>query len=91
MTVLKAVALAEDLKPTAIANKAMIIRPRSASSDAPEQSPVKLKEILAGRAPDRPLTADEILFVPDSTSQRALRRAAEAAVQITTGVIIWRL
>ena len=91
MTVLKAVALAEDLKPTAIANKAMIIRPKLASSSVQEQTPVKLKDILAGRAPDRPLTADEILFVPDSTAERALRRAAEAAVQITTGVIIWRL
>jgi len=91
MTVLKALALAEDLKPTAIANKAMIIHPKPSASGAQDESPVKLKEILAGRAPDRPLQADEILFVPDSTSQRALRRAAEAAVQITTGVIIWRL
>jgi len=91
MTVLKALALAEDLKPTAIANKAMIIHPKSSAAGAQEESPVKLKDILAGRAPDRPLQADEILFVPDSTSQRALRRAAEAAVQITTGVIIWRL
>jgi polysaccharide export outer membrane protein len=91
MTVLKALALAEDLKPTALANKAMIIRPTSGSSGVQEQSPVKLKDILAGRTPDRPLTADEILFVPDSTSERALRRAAEAAVQVTTGVIIWRL
>ncbi len=91
MTVLKAVALAEDLKPTAIPNKAMIIHPKSASAGVQQESPVKLKDILAGRAPDRPLEADEILFVPDSTSQRAMRRAAEAAVQITTGVIIWRL
>jgi polysaccharide biosynthesis/export protein len=91
MTVLKALALAEDLKPTALANKAMIIRPKSSASGAQEESPVKLKDILSGHAPDRPLVADEILFVPDSTSQRALRRAAEAAVQITTGVIIWRL
>lgn len=91
MTVLKALALAEDLKPTAIPNKAVIIHPDSKASGAQKESPVKLKDILAGRAPDRPLEADEILFVPDSTGQRAMRRAAEAAVQITTGVIIWRL
>ena len=91
MTVLKALALAEDLKPTAIPNKAVIIHPDSKTSNAPKESPVKLKDILAGRAPDRPLQADEILFVPDSTGQRAVRRAAEAAVQITTGVVIWRL
>jgi polysaccharide biosynthesis/export protein len=91
MTVLKALALAEDLKPTAIPNKAVIIFPDAKASGAQKESPVKLKDILAGRAPDRPLQADEILFVPDSTGQRAMRRAAEAAVQITTGVIIWRL
>lgn len=91
MTVLKALALAEDLKPTAIPNKAVIIHPDSKASGAQKESPVKLKDILAGRASDRPLEADEILFVPDSTGQRAMRRAAEAAVQITTGVIIWRL
>ncbi len=91
MTVLKALALAEDLKPTAVADKAMIIRPKSSATGGQEESRVKLKEILAGRAPDRPLQADEILFVPDSTGERALRRAAEAAVQITTGVVIWRL
>ena len=91
MTVLKALALAEDLKPTAIPNKAVIIHPDSKASGAQKESPVKLKDILAGRAPDCPLAADEILFVPDSTSQRAMRRAAEAAVQITTGLIIWRL
>lgn len=91
MTVLKALALAEDLKPTAIPNKAVIISAEPKGSGAKKESPVKLKDILAGRAPDRPLEADEILFVPDSASQRAMRRAAEAAVQMATGVIIWRL
>ena len=91
MTVLKALALAENLRDTAIANRSVIIHAQPAGSATRDESPVKLKDILAGRAPDRPLDADEILFVPDSTSQRALRRAAEAAVQITTGVIIWRL
>jgi polysaccharide biosynthesis/export protein len=91
MTVLKAVALAEDLKPTALGNRALIIRSKVAGASPQEQAPVRLKDILSGHAPDQPLLADEILFVPDSTSQRALRRAAEAAVQAATGVIIWRL
>lgn len=91
MTVLKALALAEDLKSTAIPNRAVIIHPDSKASGAQKESPVKLKDILAGRAPDRPLEPDEILFIPDSTGQRAIRRAAEAAVQITTGLVIWRL
>ena len=91
MTVLKALALAEDLKPTAIGNRAVIIRPGSPGSNDREPKSVNLRDILGGRAPDEPLRADEILFVPDSNSQRALRRAAEAAVQAATGVIIWRV
>jgi polysaccharide biosynthesis/export protein len=91
MTVLKALALAEDLKPTALGNKALIIPPKTSGSGHPESLPVRVKDILAGRAADQPLHASEILFVPDSNSQRALRRAAEAAVQAATGVIIWRL
>ncbi|HUI43963.1 MAG TPA: polysaccharide biosynthesis/export family protein [Terriglobia bacterium] len=90
MTVLKAVALAEDLKPTAKGNKAMILQPKSSGSGE-DEAPVRLQDILAGRAPDQPLHANDILFVPDSNTQRALRRAAEAAVQAATGVIIWRL
>ena len=91
MSVLKAVALAEDLKPTAIANRALIIRSNGSGSSEGEELPVKLKDILGGRAPDQSLRAGDILFVPDSNSQRAFRRAAEAAVQAATGVIIWRL
>ena len=91
MTVLKALALAEDLKPTARGNDALIIPPKASGPGSPQGTPVRVKDILAGRAPDQPLEANEILFVPDSLGQRAMRRAAEAAVQAATGVIIWRL
>jgi polysaccharide export outer membrane protein len=91
MTVLKAVALAENLKPTAVGNRALIIHAKASTAGEQDEAPVRLKDILSGRAPDQPLHAEEILFVPDSNSQRALRRAAEAAVQAATGVIIWRL
>lgn len=90
MTVLKAIALAQDLKGTAVRSKAMIIRRNLQSRDGREEIPVDLKKVLAGRAPDCPMQPNDILFVPDSTGKKALRRAAEAAVQITTGLIIWR-
>jgi polysaccharide biosynthesis/export protein len=91
MTVLKAIALAEDLKSTAIKNRAVIIRDDPARPGlARHELPVNLSEVLEGRAPDPPMQANDILFVPDSTAKKAMRRAAEAAVQIATGVIIWR-
>ena len=91
MTVLKAIALAEDLKSTAIRKRAVIIRDVPASAGpARQELPVNLSEVLEGRAPDPPMQANDILFVPDSSTQKAMRRAAEAALQIATGVIIWR-
>lgn len=89
MTVLQAVALGQGSKPTAILRKAMIIRRGKQFPDGRQQIPVNLKKILEGRASDLQLEANDILFIPDSTSKRALRRGAEAAVQIATGLIVW--
>jgi polysaccharide biosynthesis/export protein len=89
MTVLQAVALGEGLKPTAVQKKAMIIRRGRQFPGGRGEIAVNLKEILAGQASDPGLEANDILFVPDSASKRALRRGAEAAVQIATGLVIW--
>ncbi len=89
MTVLQAVALGEGLKPTALRKKAMIIRRGHDSPNGREEIPVNLQRILSGHAADPGLAANDILFIPDSASKRALRRGAEAAVQIATGVVIW--
>ncbi len=90
ITVLQAIALAEDLKGTAVRKKAVIIRASAQKPDGREQIPVDLNKVLSGKAPDPVLQAEDILFVPDSSSKRALRRAAEAAIQTATGVAIYR-
>jgi len=84
MTVLKAVALAENLKPTAQSKKAVIIRKNAASPNGAEELPVDVSKILANRAPDSQLIADDVLFVPDSTAKKALHRAGEAAAEAAT-------
>ncbi len=91
LTVLMALALAQDLKTTAIGKRALIIRRGSAQPGGRKEIPVDLKKILARQAPDVPLEPHDILFVPDSSSRKALFRGAEAAIQMATGVIIWRL
>jgi polysaccharide export outer membrane protein len=90
MTVLKAIALAEGLKPTAIRKRSLIIHQDANQPSARHEEMLDLGRIFAGKSPDAVLRANDILFVPDSTSQKAIRRAAEAAVEITTGVIIFR-
>lgn len=90
MTVLKAVALAQDLKGTAIPQKTMIIRKSMDVAGGREEIPVNLKKILAGKAPDQTLVANDILFVPDSTAKKALRRSADAVIQTAVGIAIFR-
>ena len=55
-----------------------------------EEISVNLKEILAGKRSDVPLQPNDILFVPDNIPKSATLRAVEAAIQIGTGVVVWR-
>ena len=89
MSVLKALALAEDLKPSALRSKAVIVRRDSRTGQSAE-IPVDLSKILGAKGSNPVLQANDILFIPDSGGKRALRRAAEAALQITTGIVIFR-
>jgi polysaccharide export outer membrane protein len=89
MTVLQAIALAEDTKSTAKRGQASIIRVDPGSPDGRKQLPLDLKQILAGKAHDPVLQANDILFVPDSQSARAFRRSIEAVLQVTTGLAIY--
>ncbi len=89
MTVLQALSMAGGLDRTAAPQNARILR---SSGDGPARSEVavNLKKILTGKTPDIPLSRDDILFIPSSTSKKAAVRAAEAAIQVGTGLLIWR-
>jgi polysaccharide export outer membrane protein len=89
MTVIQAVALAEDLKPTAAGKNAMIIRKDPLKGNDREEIAVNLTKVLAGRESDARLQANDILFVPDSTGKRALHRGAEAAITAATWGLIY--
>jgi len=84
------VALAEDIKSTAKANKAIIVRRGPQYPNGREEIPVRLKEVLDGKAPDPPLQVEDILFVPDNPGKKAALRGVEAAIQVATGVAIYR-
>lgn len=89
VTVLQALALAENMTGTARPGDAVIIR-RPVGVAKEETIELDVGRILARRAPDQSLQENDILFIPDSSFKKGLRRAAEAAIQITTGVVIWR-
>lgn len=89
MTVLKAIALAGNLTPDAKRKKAYIIRKDATAPGGHKDIPVNLKKILAGRAPDQPLEANDILFVPQSTGKEALRRGLASALYVGSGMMIY--
>ena len=89
MSALQALSLAEGMTRTAAPKSAKILRPAPGSSQRAE-IPLDLNKILAGKGADVPLRPEDILFVPNNAAKSAGMRAAEAAIQIGTGVIIWR-
>lgn len=89
MTVLQAIALAEDLKSTAKRDKTVIIRPSPDSPNGHLQTPLDLRKILAGKTADPILRANDILFIPDSQGAKALHRGLEAALQAATLVAVY--
>lgn len=88
LTVMKALALAEDLKPTAAREKAVIVR--SQTGRQKQEIPVDLKRILARKADDPILQANDVLFVPDSTGKKALWRGIESAIGIGSSLVVYR-
>ncbi|MGA2607484.1 MAG: polysaccharide biosynthesis/export family protein [Terriglobia bacterium] len=90
MTVLRALALAEDLKSSAKSKKAMILRSNSSAPGGREEIPVDLRAMLKGRVPDKPLQSKDILFVPDSIAMKALKRAGDVAVTAAGFAAIYR-
>lgn len=90
ISVLQALSMAEGLGSAADAHHARILRLRP-DQDQREELPVDIKNIFAGKKPDVPMQAEDILFVPDSTGKKAALRAIEAAVQTGTGLAIWRV
>ena len=90
MTVLKAVALAGNVTSTAKQKKAVILRKDPAATGGHKDIPVNLKQILAGKAPDQSLEANDILFVPDSAGKKALQRGLQAVLGAGVTTVIYR-
>jgi len=89
MTTLKAVALAQGLTGSAKPGDAVIIR-KDPDTGKSQEIDVHLGKIMSRKAPDVTLLANDILFVPDSTGKKVLRRFGDAALSITSGLVILR-
>ena len=89
ITVLKAVALAHGLGGYAKPDDAVIYR-LNPNTGKREATPVHIKQIEQNKSQDVAMKSNDILYVPDSLTKKILVRASEAAVQIGSGVLIYR-
>jgi polysaccharide biosynthesis/export protein len=87
LTVLQAIALAGGTNHTAKMGGVRILHKTAGGSMT--ETHVQLKKMLEAKAPDVPLQADDILFVPVSGVRVAAARTAEAAISAATAVSIY--
>jgi hypothetical protein len=50
--------------------------------------PVDLKKVMQLKTEDVMLQPSDILYIPDSSGKKALRRAGEVAIGLTTGIAL---
>ncbi len=90
ISVLKAVAMAHGLLGSAKANNSVLVR-QDPKTGAKQEIPVPLKKVLQRKAPDLPLQAGDMLYVPDSTGKRILAKVGEVTLIAGAGALIYRL
>ncbi|MGA8027661.1 MAG: polysaccharide biosynthesis/export family protein [Bryobacteraceae bacterium] len=90
-TVLKVLALSEGLLPYSTTD-AYIYR-REAGKAGRDEIPIQLSQIMNRKAPDVPLKADDILYIPDNKHRRmtmtALERIAGFGTATASGLLIF--
>jgi polysaccharide export outer membrane protein len=89
MTTLKAIAMAQGTLPSAKANEAVILR-KDPATGKDREIPVDLQKVMRLKTADTTLMANDVLFVPDSNSKRAMRRVGDIVLSLTTGVALVR-
>jgi polysaccharide export outer membrane protein len=87
LTALQAVALAQGANKDSALNKSRLIRK---TPNGPQESPLLLGKILAGKQSDIALEDGDIIFVPTSKSKTVALETVTATVGILTGVAIYR-
>ena len=90
-TVLKVLALSEGLMP--YSTKEAYIYRREAGKGGRNEIPIQLTQIMSRKAPDVPLKADDILYIPDDKHRRltvtTLERIAGFGTATASGLLIF--
>lgn len=87
MTMLKVLSLAGGTTNTAKIKNTIIFRKNLATGKR-DQIPINMSKVLSLKTQDVQMEPNDILFVPDSQSLRALHRAGDVALALTEGVAV---
>jgi polysaccharide export outer membrane protein len=87
MTMLKVLSLAGGTTSTAKTKSAVIFR-KNLTTGNRDQVPIDLSKVLSLKTQDVQMEPNDILFVPDSKSLKALHRAGDVAISLTSGIAI---
>jgi polysaccharide biosynthesis/export protein len=87
MTTLKMLSLAGGTTTSAKVKEAIILR-KNADTGKRDEVPVDLNKVMHLKTEDVSLQASDILFVPDSAGKKALHRAGDVALSLTTGIAL---
>jgi polysaccharide export outer membrane protein len=88
ISVLQAIAEAQGLTPVAAKGNSVILRNKEDGER--KEIPINLGAVLKRKAPDQYLQPNDIVFVPTSGARAALLRGLDAAINIVTGIRIYR-
>jgi polysaccharide export outer membrane protein len=88
VTIMQALAMAEGLSGSPAKSGARIVR--TTEDGMRVEIPVDIGKVMKSQAPDLELTANDILYIPESGAKMAGKKALDTTIAITTGVIIWR-
>jgi len=87
LSVAQVIALSEGVKTTAKASHARLIRSTPSGRTVTELDALA---ILKGKVPDIPLQDGDIVYIPNSVSKVVILRGVEAAIGISSSVLIYR-
>jgi polysaccharide export outer membrane protein len=87
MTTLKILSLAGGTTGSAKTKEAVILR-KNSDTGKRDEVPVDLKKVLDLKSEDVMLQSSDILFIPDSSGKKALHRAGDVALSLTTGIAL---
>ena len=89
MSLLEALTMAGGMSRTAAPRAAKILR-KPPDGDERDEIAVDVGKILKGKEKDVQLHSEDILYIPGSAVKRASLRAVEAAIQMGTGIAVFR-